>query len=72
MLITSPASSDSGPTVALIAVAPAITANSRPRPARLSSGEPRAESRRISSAATSTSSMFPAVCPSADPSGSAA
>ena len=69
-VITSPARSESGPMMALIAVARAIVRTSRTMPPRLSSGGPRATRRRISTAATSTSAMFPTVWPSAEPSGS--
>ena len=56
--------------MALTAV-PAKMATSSPQtPATLSSGRPLRTSRRIRYAATTTSSVFPIVCPIAEPTGS--
>jgi hypothetical protein len=72
LVITPPSRSDSGPIMALTAVPAASATSNLPSPPTLSRGEPWRRRRRMSTAARSTSSMFPHVCPSAEPSGSAA
>ena len=67
---TPPSHNESGPTVALTAVPAKIATSSPQTPATLSSGRPLRTSLRIRYAATTTSSVFPIVCPSAEPTGS--
>ena len=69
--ITPPSRSERDPTEALTAVPAAIASSIRLTPPTLPSGSPRGTSRRKSTVATMTSSTLPAVCPSAEPSGSA-
>ena len=68
--ITSPARSDNVPIVALTSVPAASASSMRARARELPSGDP-SETRRLSStAARTTSSRFPTVWPSAEPTGS--
>ena len=67
--MTPPSSCASDPIVALTAVPAASATSIRMIPSMRSSGEPNGARRRSRITATSTSSTFPQVCPSADPTG---